>query len=226
MMAVKNIVWLLRYPVIVLVFALLLLLLMRTGVLPSQDILLERIGALARSPYAIWLTAIAVAESTVAINVYFPGALVILASMAATKGQADLTVRLFLYIVTGQMIGYLISFMIGYYVRPKEIATPSAAQKQATAMSVAPLILSTYWHPHSAALTSYNLGTQGFPPLRFILVAFQFAVFWGVVWTILCLNGLSTMISETPWDIIFLAYVCGWILWILARHDWHQNARA
>jgi membrane protein DedA with SNARE-associated domain len=201
----------------VLVFALLLLLLMRTGQLPPQDKLLERIGTLARSPYAIWLTAIAAVESTVAINVYFPGALVILASMAATKGQLDLTLRLFVYIVVGQIAGYLISYTIGYYVRSREPPPPSSELNGTTAWSVAPLILSTYWHPHSAALTSYNLGTQGLAPLRFVAIASLIAVFWGAVWTILCLNGLSNMISETPWDFIFLAYVCCWIAWILFR---------
>jgi membrane protein DedA with SNARE-associated domain len=202
-------------PLLLLAVAIVFTFASRTGLLPPQATLLKSMQQLVGSSAAAWLIVIAALETTVAINVYFPGALVILASMAGTGGRLDLVVRTFLFIIIGQALGVLASYFLGRVAQEKLSA--AAEQSAARTGSGTAFNFLTYAHPHSAALTSFRLGYQTYPLRNFVLVAGVSIVVWGLFWTWVSLRGMW-LLRESPWDAVFLAYVLSWILWIAVRH--------
>jgi membrane protein DedA with SNARE-associated domain len=212
------------YPLAALGLAALFLICSETGILPPQDVLLEKLRALLVSGSAAWLFAISAIESTVAFNVYFPGALVILAAMAATANDPGLTLLAFACITSGQLVGYAADYCIGYFFERTLVAPNRSLHFESRYVKIdwpiPPwlLIFATFFHPHSAALTSYNLGTQAFSKWRFAVTAFSAVMFWGAVWTIVCITQLNFVIKQTPWGRVFVVYVLIWIGWIAFRY--------
>lgn len=213
----------LAYPVVALACAVLFLAASRVGLLPSQDALFARVEGFVSSSSAVWIILIACLEYTVAINVYFPGSIVILASMTATNGEINLVIRMFTFIITGQAVGLSISYLSGLYARLRLNPDATTIGESFTQWSVATLILATFLHPHSAALTSFNLGTQRCFVRTFAGWGIVGLLIWGSFWTWACLHGLNMIIKQTPWDIAFVAYVTLWIAWVLWRH--HRESK-
>jgi membrane protein DedA with SNARE-associated domain len=200
------------------------------GVLPPQHELLDRLKDVLLTGSLIWLFIICAIESTVAVNLYFPGALVILATMAAAEGHPGLIAKVFFTITSGQIFGYLLDYAIGY--RFKHLLESVQLQPWRPSWQInAPflrlellmkpelMILLTYGHPHSAALTSYSLGAeQGLSAGRFAIWALIGVFVWGGIWTFICLNGGNTLIRNTPWGPVFFGFIFFWFAWIAVRY--------
>lgn len=156
-------------------------------------------------------------EHSVGVNVYFPGALVILLGMSATADDASLILPTFFSIVAGQLVGYSISFFFGRYfdfsVMPQINGKVVGQRKAVRAISFL-----TFAHPHAGAITAYSQGASGREYISFLKALLPTLFFWSVLWASVAYLGLLTIVEGTGWDVVFFTYLAIWIGYVLFDH--------
>jgi membrane protein DedA with SNARE-associated domain len=115
-------------------------------------------------------------ENIVFINAYFPGSIVILTGMAMTSGDPIRGLITYLTIFFFAFMAYNFNYFIGRFLSRNK---PINSNK----VSVT-LFLSSFWHPHFAAMTCLKTGVDGYSYYEFLkkslLVGFIWNSFWGV----------------------------------------------
>lgn len=167
----------------------------------------------------------AMLENCVGLNLWFPGSVVIISSMAATAGQPGLAVRVFAAILLGSIVAQNCDYWIGRALRSRKLIEGGDLLMEGTITVTSKywwfLFAGAMWHPQSAALASLFAGTQGLPYARYLKYMISAGTIWGIVWGLtLYLVGGSLNVAENL-DILVVICVAGWLgynAWMAVRH--------
>ena len=187
------------------------------SIIPSTNEVADWIVVVIATAGLLGIFVFSIFEHSVGINVYFPGALVILLGMSSTTENAALVFPTFLSIVAGQFIGYSISFFLGRYFDFSvmlQLNGTIVGQRQA----VRAISFLTFAHPHSGAITAYSQGTSGRSYRSFIKTLLPTLLFWSVLWASVAYFGLLSIVNEAGWDVVFFSYLTIWIGYVLFDH--------
>lgn len=150
-------------------------------------------------------------ENLPAINAYFPGSIAILTAMSITNGDPLLGFQTYLTIYFFAFISYNISFFIGKYFISKDFKKNSIYNSK----SLFIFFFSTFWHPHSASLTSLGAGIEGISYKIFLIYAIIVSFFWNTFWALLMYN-IDISMLETNGNLINILvtlYLCIWLFY-------------
>jgi hypothetical protein len=220
-----------RATLLLLLIVLVLDSLSRAGILPSQELLNHEIRTilLERGPLA--LAFVTILESTVGINLYFPGSILILTTMALTAGNVPLAMSTFSVIFIFLCLTYSLDFIIGKYIdrvlvpfshlktigsgvvrflkipRPSDNPTPvkTLFSNKSTRAESWGFYLIAFWHPQTGSFASYHIGGKGVNFIMFLKhmvpACFLWSVFWGI--TMYNIGG----ITENQFELSSVYYV-------------------
>ena len=174
------------------------------GVLPSTQTLLAIISDQVVMAGVIAIGVVAILENTVGLNTYFPGAVVILGVMAATYGDPAAGFKTFVSIVVGQSIGLCISWAVGV-----RFGTATQSKIKSSDGWRSYLLLVAFWHPHSAAVTSFALGARHHSHALLIILGGCFV--WSIFWALVMYFGLGSVVQEIGWDYVTIAVAIVWL---------------
>lgn len=203
-------------PLYLLLTMLVLQFLTSNGILPSQDQQLEMLLSWVASGGLFLIFAIAVAEHTVGVNAYFPGAVIILLAMSATAGDYLRTIQTFMAIVLGQLVGYIISYMVG---RVGRFEASSTSTQSLTSWKMFGFFLA-FAHPHSGAATSFAFGASGRNAWQSGYCVLLFTICWSIFWTVMSVFGLGTLFATVGFDLVVYIFIAAWLVLIF----WTQSA--
>ncbi len=150
-------------------------------------------------------------ENIVGVNVYFPGSIVILTAMALTAGNPARGFLTYLTIYGSAFVAYHVDYLIGRFATSKDLPTKPIGLK--TGLNGTKMwfrFLTTFWHPHFAALTCVHVGSEGYAYsdiLIYVLVSsFIWNTFWGVTMYYL---GSVTGANVNLQGFVYI-YLIGW----------------
>ena len=184
------------------------------NIVPSSADLFDSFVKIAASAGFLVVALLAFIEHTVFVGVYFPAAVVILISMGNTYGDLSAALTVFCAILTGQIAGYSLSYMIGRYLNKSEMKEIGGTTQFAVFM--------TYVHPHAGAISSFILGMRNVSWQSFAITLFAALGVWSTFWAIIAYFGLFVVASEIGWDVVFYGYMAVW-LGIIAWQVTAQN---
>ncbi|MEA2236684.1 MAG: hypothetical protein QOC81_1408 [Thermoanaerobaculia bacterium] len=169
--------------------------------IPQPAELLAAVGRWLGTATPPFVAACAFLENTVVLNSYFPGAFVILYSMAATHGDMSRAMAVFGAIALGSVLAQHLNYLVGRWL--------ASTSRESRAIVVGGLL--SYWHPQLGAIYSLRLGLRGRTYgefLRALCVWFLWTLFWGVL-----MYGLGRVpVSGNSFGVIFVAYVGVWLV--------------
>lgn len=203
-------------PLVILVIVISIEIGARLSIIPSTNALVGWLSSAMVSAGPASIFVFSCLEHMVGINVYFPGALVILVGMSVTVDNANLILPTFGAIVLGQLTGYILSFYAGRIFDFRKASTRGARQGGGRAASTVSFF--TFAHPHSGALTAFSLGSSGAPFLIFFGSVTRALLFWSPFWAVVSYFGLLRVVDEAGWDLVFFTYLGIWLAYILIDH--------
>lgn len=174
---------------------------------PSELLTMLRSHAEQSGPWLIFLFALA--ESTAGLNVYFPGSIAIVGSMAAMTGRPLLAVQAFAAIVAGSLLGQHLSYALGRFAG---ISGAENLEVQRGSRSWWLLFWTSMWHPGLGSMASLFAGVRRLAYRRYLLYMSICGVTWSAVWGIgLYTTGLSPHV-EANFDLIVFVFVGLWLV--------------
>lgn len=153
-------------------------------------------------------------ENIVGLNVYFPGSIVILTSMSMTAGDPRKAILVFIAIVLPSALAQNINYLIGHY-SIKKLKKQNLTKLSKIKLGI--LFGSTFWHPHTTAITCMASGSEGLKYTTFIKYFIVFSLFWNVFWGITMYNFGYFAKAISNLTSLFYTYLILWILWDIAN---------
>lgn len=150
-------------------------------------------------------------ENLPAVNAYFPGSLAILTAMSITNGDPLLGFQTYLTIYIFAFISYNVSFFIG-----KFFITSSSEKNTNNRKKILILFFTTFWHPHSASLTSLGAGSEGMHYKYFIFYTIIVSFFWNTFWALLMYN-IDISLLETSGNLINVLIALYLFIWLIYK---------
>ena len=182
------------------------------GLLPTSDVLAERLVALFRS-HGLPLVAVAsFAENLAGFGTYFPGSVALVLAMTLTAGDPIRASLTYVAVVLPAIVANILSFLAGRS-RSKNTLHTAAVSTQRLWVWYA----STYWHPQLAGVTALAAGSSGVTLRRHVATFLPVSVAWSILWAIVLYSlgqGVSVPRALAPGIYI---YLLGWILWDLRK---------
>lgn len=151
-------------------------------------------------------------ENLPAVNAYFPGSIAILTAMSITNGNPLLGFQTYLTIYFFAFISYNISFFIGKFFVSKDLKKNSTSNNKSLFL----LFFSTFWHPHSASLTSLGVGSEGITYRKFLIYTIIVSFFWNSFWALLMYH-VDISILETNGNLINILIALYLLIWLLYK---------
>ncbi|HKO55808.1 MAG TPA: hypothetical protein VJ276_08000 [Thermoanaerobaculia bacterium] len=171
--------------------------------IPSPGDLVAALAHALGAATPTYIAVCAILENIVGINVYFPGAFVILFAMASTHGDLCRAASMFATIVGASAVAQHVNYLLGRLLR-QQFGSPGGG------MTFWGGVLS-YWHPQLGALYSFRIGLSAATYPRFALILTAWAcwtTFWGVAMYVLG----SVPLSGNSFVGIFVLYLVGWFV--------------
>lgn len=172
--------------------------------------LLSRFMAWASEQPAWIVVIISAIENAIFINVYTPGSLILLATMASASGDPLRIVIVYLSISIGTAIGHTFNFVLGSAISREE-----ASGKQPSKFAT----FASFVHPHISAINSFRLGVIGIPYSTFLYLAVPSIALWNAFWTILVLTLWAEAEGILNLKFLGYAYLIFWMLFVLVSHS-------
>ena len=205
-----------KTPLIILTVIICIEILAYYRIIPSTDQLTIMITEGIENFGLIVVGLISFFENIVGLNVYFPGSVIIIIAMAQTAGDPQRAFLTYLTIYAFAFLAYNVNFLIGKYyfkngdeLKKKNLETQ---KKKHTNMWIQ--FLTTFWHPHFAAVTCLYVGSKGYKYseiLKYMIVA---GFVWNTIWAITLYNvGLVTKTTSLNLKGLVIAYLIVWIFW-------------
>ena len=171
------------------------------GMIPPPANSLTRLGHWLGTASPIFVAACAFLENTVGVNSYFPGAFVILYSMAATHGHLLRAMVMFGAISTASLLAQHVNYVAGLAWRVQR------EEPRSTFMGG----FLSYWHPQLGAIYSFRLGLRGARYGEFLRAILSWLI-WTLFWGVLMYNLGSVPMSGDSFGVIFVLYVSVWLI--------------
>ena len=206
----KGLLLQLRTPIILLAIMISVDVAASFDLIRSSGDFFEYLSGIIRDSNRFYVFGFTILEHTVLLNVYFPGAIVIIVAMGATHGDILAAFATYIAILTGQIVGYAISYYAGKFQSSRRDNSYSVAQQAG--------YFFTFAHPHSAALTCFILGTNNVKIYQFFILLIPSTIFWSLIWAVIAYFGLFELVGDLGWDYIFYSYLIIWIVLISASY--------
>ena len=216
-MPLWQIIKAIKAQVVLLVVLLLLNVLVWTDVLPTP----QKLTALLSGYFehqGIWLmAACALLENIAGFNVYFPGSIVLLTGMSLTAGDPGRALVTWFAIAIPSVFSHMVNYGIG--ARAKASVSHDAVSHGRTegTRGLTLWMLSTFWHPHFAAVTSLACGSRRVGFRRFFSVLIVAVPLWYAFWGIIMYNFGIVVRSTANLMPLFYCYIVVWAAWDIYR---------
>ena len=174
------------------------------GLIPSPEAIgAKLLGALQTNGLPL-ISLCALLENIVGLNVYFPGALAILAGMALTAGNLPFAIATYFAIYIPSYGGNWISYLLGRKERTALGRTETPTHQEIWLYALA------YCHPQLASLKAFSSGLNGRRPQWFLAHSLPASLAWSVSYAVAIYNlGISVNILDYfPW--LFIIYLVLW----------------
>jgi membrane protein DedA with SNARE-associated domain len=156
------------------------------GVIPPPEIVYDRIEKIFSVHGVFFIGPISFIENVVGLNAYFPGSVAILGSMALTAGNPRLALVTFIAIVVPAFLAHQVNYFLGRRIARRSAVGKERGQKMNSrygpGIGTHLIFFTTLWHPHFAALTSIDAGSQGLGYRRFTKLFGLWFLFWNIFW--------------------------------------------
>ena len=203
-----------KAPLIILFVIIILEILAYYQIIPSIDEITVIITDSVEKSGLIVVGLISFLENIVGLNVYFPGSVIILIAMTQTAGDPQRAFVTYLVIYAFAFLAYNVNFLIGKYyfksvdeIKERKLMTHDKKYKNMWVQ-----FLTTFWHPHFAAVTCLYVGSKGYKYkdiLKYMIVA---SFIWNTFWAITLYNvGLVTKTTTLNFKGLVYLYLIGWI---------------
>jgi membrane protein DedA with SNARE-associated domain len=182
------------------------------GALPEVGTIIERLGTWLDRGGLPLVALTSFGEGLLGVNVYFPGSVVILAAMSRTHGNPSLGIATWLTIMGSSQVTQLINFSVGLATAPRDPHAQKESPKGRTGLLFA-IFMTSYWHPHLAAVASYGAGSRRTPWSRFLVSMIPASFVWNSFWAVAMyfFGGLISTNTEILVPVTY-AYVVGWLV--------------
>ena len=198
-----------------------LTLLSSIGVIPESSRVTDLLRQALDHPYGLAIIgAISFIENIVAVNVYFPGSITLIAAGAATAGDPYRAVQVFICIVVSAAVMHQINFAIGRLLSGQPVkAGHSGLRDIRDDRPVVGwlLFLATFWHPHLTAVTCVRAGQIGMPYRcfggMFLAVFLPWELFWGIM---IYQVGIFAGSSRNVVPLVY-GYIVLWLIWDVVK---------
>lgn len=159
-------------------------------------------------------------ENIVGFNVYFPGSIVILTAMSLTAGNPQRALITFFWIVIPSMLAHNINFLIGRYSRNSHNLSQTKKEEGRIFKGTLGnwfLFMSTFWHPHFAAVTSVASGSSRTPYKDFLKYFLVSSILWNSFWGVTMYFFGRFTVAASNLSPLFYTYLFLWLVWDLRR---------
>ncbi len=172
-------------------------------IVPPPENTIAAVGAFLGRASLWFILCVAFVENVLVVNVYFPGSVVILFSMAATRGSPARAVQVFAAIVVGSALAQHLNYALGRRL--------SAREQKASSTKFMLLGLLSFWHPQLGSLASFQIGTAGATYAKYVRILLLSWLPWNAFWGILMYLIGSVPVTAPEFVRIMVAYLLIWI---------------
>lgn len=182
------------------------------AVLPSSEEVFRGVQRLFVAHGVLMIGPISCIENLAVINLWFPGAVVILTAMALTYGDPLRAIATFIAIWIGSLIGLHVSYLGGYAISVRSPQALNSYQPR-TKRTIWLLFASTFFHPQLASASCYGLGVERARYRDVVVPLFVANLGWNLFWGITTYHFGAVISGPSAVSWLFSAYVAGWLLW-------------
>lgn len=188
------------------------------GIIPSHEQIYQMTGSFFDKYGPLAVAPISFAENIIGVNAYFPGSVAILTAMTLTAGKPSIAIMTFFSIIIPSFCAHQINYLIGRRLRRREDGADQEINKDgrySQNLTANILFMSTMWHPHFAALTSIDAGSQKMPYRRFILLFGFWFTLWNIFWgaTMYSFGIVLSRSRESLGYPMIVGFLVIWALW-------------
>lgn len=182
-------------------------------IIPSTDEITLMITDSVERSGLIVVGIISFLENIVGLNVYFPGSVIILIAMAQTAGDPQRAFVTYLVIYAFAFLAYNTNYFLGrYYFKNGDKAKNKLMKPKKKYSSMWVQFLTTFWHPHFAAVTCLYVGSKGYKYKEIIKYMIVASFIWNTFWAITLYNvGLVTKTTTLNLKGLVYLYLIAWI---------------
>jgi membrane protein DedA with SNARE-associated domain len=190
------------------------------GILPPSSELLGYVRGLFTKYGLPAIAVCSLIENIVGLNLYFPGSVVILSGMALTSGHPAFALKTWVVIFCFAEIAHYMNFFFGRVTSGKDSRSSDHQPEDKLGMKqrgMLVLFIGSYWHPHSAAVTSLECGVNGVKLCTFSTYLALALGLWYGFWGVLMYNigrSIPERVNLLP---LFIGYIVVWIFWDVIR---------
>jgi membrane protein DedA with SNARE-associated domain len=183
------------------------------GLIPTPKAMLTALATRLTEHHVWFVLLCSLLENVAGLNAYFPGAFVILFSMASTHGDVEAAIRTFSAIVGGAGVAHHVNYIVGRSLRRQEDnVTPVASLWRDIVAGLA-----AFWHPQMGSAFSLQQGMSSRRYSHFVIVLCAAWFPWNVFWGVLMYELGRVPVNASGFMYIFVAYLGGWIVLALLR---------
>lgn len=157
---------------------------------------------------------ISLIENIPLANVYFPGSIAILASMAGAAGDIPRIVLVWAVVSCGALLGQLLIFVMGArisrFLRKNDVTAKSANEVDQRNLFL--LGLTSFWHPHLASMACLAMIDLGVGFRRFATVSIFWTCTWNILWTFFVLSFGNIFSEGSLGFLLVYLFLIAWIL--------------
>lgn len=185
-------------------------LLARLGILPPSQEVSEIINSALEIYGLIIIAPLAFLENIAGINIYFPGSIVILTTMAVSAGNPVRAVEIFLTYYVFAILAYHVDYFMGKPLRSKRIQLTSPqilASPTNAKLWLRFLIL--FSHPQLASILCAQVGGEGYKYSDVIKYFLFFGFVWTLFWSVVMYSVGAITGPSIDLNILAYAYLLG-----------------
>lgn len=177
------------------------------GIIPTIYELLDYLKVLFQKYGVVAVMICAFFENIAGFNLYFPGSIVILTSMALSAGNPKMAFSLFVIISVFSILAHLANYLVFRLLDKKN-------DKKENCPKLSEYFLS-FWHPHFAVVVSIKSGARGVPFIIFFKRMVVAAISWYIFWAVVMYSYGTLTVSKNAFGLIwlFLLYLIIWTIW-------------
>ncbi len=183
------------------------------GLTPSLEAMAAKLTALFVTGGLPIIGMASFAENLVGLNVYFPGAIVIVIAMSLTAGDLPRAFATYAAITGPAMGAQVLNYLAGRFFGNRLRPAAATESRRRGGSGVWAVFLTTFAHPHLAALTCFAAGSEGLRLRQFLVLLVVSGVLWSTAYATVIYN-LGAVAGATENLIpVFYSYAAVWLVW-------------
>ena len=207
-----RLIYNIRTPLLLLILILGIEILASNKIIPSFNELSGTLKLALKEHGLIMMGPLAFLENIAGLNVYFPGSVIILTTMALTGGDPIKGLLTYIIYYASAFAAYHVNFFFGRAFRKKGNVNSSAQTAQMNRAKMWVRFLTTFWHPQTASLTCVHVGSDGYRYSQIFPYLIVSSFIWNTFWGLTMYYVGIRMGSNINFDALAYIYLFGWLL--------------